>query len=373
MSRHAPSKDVDIVEPICVDAKEETEFDRGRAVLSHLQKNHRSSKLGRACDELGAALKVSSGTAERYLQAMAEACCRGDSCILEDVCRYLAARKVSLKALCYIHYQTYDETPLRCRLLMQAGDNHSVSQIAKVYVVSTSWVLGVKPVDAGPGDHPMLLHGHWAPAMRAADSGTGKGIAAILDTCPQPPSMIDEICDIKVRLTDTDENGSNVKAERLWSLAKHGPGWVSSQYMCLGHKLHSVAEKTWAKNATVLSGAMHALLAIQTTPQLSELISSMNTLIEQHGQRLPASSMLSESATQFRKQILTAFLPRKKHARKRATAILLAQVFNADWRRDGQYTHICGEGCCGSREESIVMRLLLTEAFSGGGKKRLFF
>ena len=172
---------------------------RGKTILAKLQEHYRSTKLQRVSEELAAQIGVSVRTAWRDLKAMAEASRQGQLLCLQDVCDYLWRRTANTQAVFYTHHQTYDETPLRCSVILDEGDSHATSQISKLFVVTTSWVIGVRPVLDSDMDakHSILLHGHWAPAMRAATSATGKAMLAVLDTCPQPPVMIDSLCSKK--------------------------------------------------------------------------------------------------------------------------------------------------------------------------------
>ena len=115
---------------------------------------------------------------------------------------------------------------------------------------------------------------------------------------------------------------------------------------CSGHKLHSIADKTWELARATLSGMCATLLSLQTAQQISRLKAALEQLVRQRC-RILRESAISEAARQHRQTILDLYLPQPKHARKRAIVLALACVCNADWRVPLSLDHICaGTHCC---------------------------
>ena len=185
---------------------------------------------------------------------------------------------------------------------------------ARLFVVDVSWLclLQLDTSDEAAEEHPasskfMLLRGRYSPSMRVATRCTGEGIKSLLERCPSPPVNIDHFTHL-IRVAEVDENPANLRAEAL-TLAAREKDWALSIFICMGHKCHKSAERTWMlpRIPALLSGLTHCNLFLATAHSLSAL---RKALLEEFASR-PISifkhARCSEEAKQYRTTMLTIF------------------------------------------------------------------
>ena len=126
--------------------------------------------------------------------------------------------------------------------------------------------------------------------------------------------------------------------------------------MCLAHKMHCIASRTWHHCQDVLSGLVHTL-SISTNYIAIELSGqSDGKMIETRCRLIKAGTpeaVLSQEAVAYRKQVLETFFPRRKHRRKWANAMFFSIIYNGNWLRRNELHHVCF-GCCASRADAVV-------------------
>ena len=281
----------------------------------------------------------------------------------------------SLTPLLFCWRTSYDETPLRCRVSFTPGEAEK-TEVAKVWVLELSWALLLRVAQqplvheaAEHCDKPyMLLTGSIAPSLRCADGMSGEAIASVLSSVNEalmPDSIINpfkEATTLVVRLSESDEAGANSRAERL--LKAKTPGWTLLQQVCLAHKVHSTAERTWQLEPGVFTGVIRLLLSLQGSAQWSRFRTAVSTLVSRR--LIVRHHALSGPAAQERRRILQTWLEPLKRSRKVAfIKVMAAFVLNGDWRRQDAIEHICaGPKCCETMEATAskvrqsVMKLL---------------
>ena len=230
------------------------------------------------------------------------------------------------KNLCFISFQSYDESTLRVRVDWE-GEGRAPNQVAKLFVALTQWALILEKAPHVLGGAPefLVLHGMISPAVRASDTTSARGIAAVLSQCPQPERVAEEILEKTwmIRCAETDASASNMKAERLLKLAHDNT--TSLQILCMAHRIHSIADRVWALDADTLSGVVHCLLSMQAAGHMLAIEKALLQLVEQRLVIDTQTCRLSQEATSFRQAVMQCFLPRNKFPRKKM------RLFASSW------------------------------------------
>ena len=258
-------------------------------VLDMMKKEIHTAQQSAVIASLSSTLQRSSIQTIRYLEATAELCRRGQEDMLNHLVDYVKSMTSYIHPLCFVWHENLDETPLRLRVPFSDTDAPGgVSQLAKVYVRENHWSMVLKTshmdhsstassVSTSSGSEQpqsdparfLLIRGAFSPSMVAAERSTATAIAAVMLRTPQPPAVIDEIFEHKLRLAERDEAPANIKAERL-----HGNtlnGWTSMAWHCTAHKVHSIADKVLGLDKDTVSGVVNTLLCMQATQHLEQL------------------------------------------------------------------------------------------------------
>ena len=253
--------------------------------------------------------------------------------------------------------QRYDETSARVRLSYSLQETAEPST-AKLFVIESQWCLLVKIVGADAEALPetlryVFIHGAWGRSLRAADNTSAPAIAGVLKSTPHPDSEDVHLFRHRIRLSESDEAPANLKAERLYRQACEADQFTQLGWLCTCHKIHSCAEKTWGLLPGALSGMASALLAIQTSQQVSRLWEALEALVRSKC-KVIRGGRLSPSAISYRRCILDLYAPsRSRFPRKRAIVMTAARMFNGNWRNTVEIEHHClDRECCRNHEET---------------------
>ena len=343
---------MDIAAP---NAAEQAQDDHENAMVACLLKHRRTAQGALAINELAGILGCSAKTARRHLAATAEQMSRAQLELLSRACLY-AESLVSVgayKISGFFEIQAYDESPLRVRVAWDSSGS-APNQLAKVFVAHTQWILLLQkvPTNASEDLEFLMLHGLMSPSVRAGDSTSAEGIAAVVSQFPRPALLAKQVMDNPwiVRVSETDGAAANMKCERLITLAEKN---TSLQLLCMAHRIHSIADRVFELDASTLSGVIHSLLSMQPANQMLAIETALMTLVEQKLHIDHSTQMLGEDAIHFRQAILTCFLPKRKYPRKRCVCLLLCALLNGDWRQQDRVLHICKPGCCHNKAETL--------------------
>ena len=260
--------------------------------------------------KLSRALACKRDTALRYLAAAAMHCCRGQQHNLEQTLLYTVplVRSGVLHPICFAQLQSYDETPSRVRVSWST-DTHAESQIAKLYVVKSQWIM-MFYVRTADGEEPFLFHGSWAATLRAGTGTSAADTAAVLATCPEVnmETFKQVGFPITVKVSETDSLAANFKCERLRALADPESWWL--HIVCMAHRCHTVADKVFALNRPLLSGICPSLLVLQGSGHLVALRNALMQIVEARLECVPYDGPLAVDVgsllTEMRARVLAS-------------------------------------------------------------------
>ena len=316
---------------------------------------HSKIALQQLCREAG----CTSSWATQLLACAAECSARAQRENLNHVVDYVArmSRGGHLRPVAFCLRSAYDETPIQVKVGF-ASLTDEVTELSKVYVVEMSWSLLVcTTVEPNPHrDAFLLIQGAFSPTIRASDTNRGESVACILRDAWQGNigcmAAIEETFPLHIHVTESDEAPANLRGERLLSNTCL-PTWTSLPLRCSLHKLHSTCEKVFQLCPLVLTGSIRVLLVLQSTSNMQRLKSKLRELIEGKFEFIVGPRELSHEALEYRKWVLTTWMPGKEQSRKLATLLTLsACLLNGDWRGD-RIQHIC-HSCCQSRNDCLA-------------------
>ena len=168
-----------------------------------------------------------------------------------------------------------------------------------------------------------------------------------------------------IRLTETDEDKANMRCEAMWS-SSLPDSRQHAHFLCLGHKTHAAACKSWMLQDELISSVVHTTKHLATSGANARLKAAVVILARNRFSRDCHSQ--PPAAQGFRKNILDLFFPLliKGSAKKRATIQEVFDFFNADWRTPGVLRHHCrGPSCCPTATYSLHKGVaLLTTLFT---------
>ena len=206
-------------------------------------------------------LQVSAKVLSKRLDAVAEAIARVPGETLAAVLRYIEQMLgTRLEAVACLERQAFDSTPTDMRI--PGEDSCQKEQRVKLYVVETQMALLLKNIrdegDASPADFLLLKTPH-CTTLRIGERGTAECIRNVLSSAHSIPDSLDHLFSNKVyRVSESDEDAGNVRCERLVqdSRAAH---WDDAclHALCVAHKAHAGAEKTWKLCEWIISGIVH--------------------------------------------------------------------------------------------------------------------
>ena len=312
----------------------------------------------------------SSAVAKQRVYAAASGALDYQELAMETVLQlYQKMRKAGQwEGILWLEHVVYDETPLTVRVGF--GDATKDKQVVKLFVVERKWsmVFRKQPVGStGQSDKERLciLEGCCSAGVRGAANSTGDTISQVLASFPGPSANDLEHFKFKVRCVETDEAGANMGAESLVSKTRDGCDWSWLVLLCLGHKVHSSATKTWSLQKNLISGLIHTSKHLSGSGAMASLKASLAELIATTLVVLPPAPLPSEVQA-YRQRLTNLFAPPVAEPRRRATFNVLASFLNGDWRVEGSLLHHSpGQHCCSTREHSIAkLTSLLTRVVS---------
>ena len=282
------------------------------------------------------------------------------------------------EAVCLLEHSVFDETPLLLRVKFPG--EHSEKERAKVYVIELEYALLLKKLnvdtDLAHGNH-LLLRIPCSVQIRVAENGTGENIRNVLLHSSLLPDTQDLLQQFRhrIRLTECDEAGSNLRGERLLSAAR-GHQFQLLTVICTAHKVHAAAKKTMSLPLylPLCSGIINTLKVLWDRKHVKAWKEELRTHIRSTLVILHRDAVvLPHAARVFRSEALELFAPSRDHPRLQALSHYIAEsLLNGDWRKK-ELQHLCiGKQCCNSEEETFskVERHVLRLA--RGLKKSMF-
>ena len=308
-------------------------------------------------DALSAEVGLERKSFTVHVQAAAETSLRHQAWIHSQITEWAKQQHQAggWKAIMYLEYQMYDETPLLCRVCVGGATR---TERARLFVVDVSWLclLQMLPTSAEQGANLgsssyLLLRGRFSPSMRVATRCTGEGIKSVLERCQRPAQELDGFKYL-FRVAEVDEYPANLRAEAL-TMAARPKQWANGLFLCIGHKCHKSAERTWMLPGLpkVLSGLTHCNLLLSSAQTLTTL---RRALLEEFAHRpisIIKDARCSAEAQRHRQRMLALFGPSPKdHPRRAATFEVMEQrIFNGDWKSE-HIEHYC-DNCCRDEQE----------------------
>ena len=298
--------------------------------------------------------KAAQSTFLRRAHAAAELTTRREIAQLQAIIQYVKQHHSAgeLEPIMWLQHRLYDETPLPLRVFF---DDTAEVQRAKLWVVqrSAGCLLKVRRHQdrgqhvEGPEDF-LFLNIPQTSCVRATQNVVGETVKAMLDSCEPGPCSLPE-ARLRVRLAETDEGGNNGRAEALTLLAQ--PEFCHLWGLCLAHKLHIAAKKTWALAPLdlIVTGLKSACLVFRAGGAWKSMRDAVPQLVEDELQFLD-NVAVSPQAVAHKERLLTCFLPSDKQPHRRSVILLLTETLNHDWRAES-LSHSC-RGCCRDRQHA---------------------
>ena len=341
------------------DAQEEFSQMSNIAQGAHILQNHVSRRAGPwNLDEFGVTGKIML----QRVQAAAETFLRWQENNLAELVSYAKIMQEArhLKAVAFLEYCSYNETKMKTKIRWR-GSADSEAEVSNVFVVIRNWAMVFQKMPTTEATHDgdpqqllasdyFVLRGQFSPFVRAGTTTSGEACLAVLQSCDVVPEEVADIFSICIRQSETDEAGGNTRAEHL--LMAHRPdSWILHHSLCMAHKLHSAARKTFQmskKESDLISAIVHASLQLSEAGAAMKMREACWVIAreELHLSRTPA--LVDEAGLRLKDEVLALFLP--EEPRKRAWISKLASFLNGDWRQK-ELQHHC-DGCCVDLEEA---------------------
>ena len=172
-------------------------------------------------------------------------------------------------AICFLDRMSYDATP--GKVYVSHGDEPSHSEkTAKLFAIQQDWacLLRVRhPGSLNDNDKKfLLLRGRFGTFARVGDRETAECVRNVLLKAGPLPAGLTAFKHV-LRLAESDEHPSNVKAEKILPEARP-EAWAGSTLhaICVAHKVHPAAEKTWTLEPEVVSNMIHTYKVLGVAP-----------------------------------------------------------------------------------------------------------
>eukprot|EP00971_Amphidinium_carterae_P333452 6468212-Amphidinium_carterae.2 len=332
------------------EAKGDQQLTQEFVLGAHMLRYGKKASATNAVDDLCRRMACSHKLALKYLHATAEKCLQTQRQSLHSILMYIKTMR-DANVVCpvlFMHRVSYDETPLRLSITVATAD--STPQTSKLFVVESDWAALLQQRSDG---HYLVITGSFSPASRVVDGASAAATAVVLQTAAEAQlpgtEHVEDIFEKTVRIAETDEGPANEKAERLWDLYR--PGSVLLHLLCVAHKIHSIVDRTWSLHSDVLSQVVRTMLAQQSAVHLQRLRTALDSHVSRKLVVLPLQP-LAQDAVQFRRSVLKLWNHRALPPRTQAVITMAAAFLNGDWRCQDSLQHMCGNGCCGSRQDS---------------------
>ena len=276
--------------------------DRSEALLQELSKVLVKQKglLHGSMQMLADRLETSAATAGRLLQVLGEISAQQQENTLKGVLRYieLRAKTGSLNARLFCQHVKHDETQLY--LKANYAGHHSEDMLAKVHVIQMEWAAHLEITDTrSEPPVPLVLSGAYFPLLRITENTRAETMAALLRQTTSLPAEA-AVFARRVRMLETDECGSNLKAEQM--IRDESSAYLHT--LCAAHKIHSVSAKAWVQFPDLHKGIVKTLRALRAPGHLQRFMLSLTRLVEEVE---ITSACLSQSAMEYRSKAIEAF------------------------------------------------------------------
>eukprot|EP00971_Amphidinium_carterae_P073614 1455615-Amphidinium_carterae.5 len=269
-----------------------------------------------------------------------------------------------------VEHILYDETELTVRV-------DSEKQKGKVFVVERAFSMLIQRLPLGtgvtgpnlyPASSYFLLEIPLSPRLRAGAGTAGEDVFEVLQHA-SPAVPMDDLFEFTTRLVESDEHGGNLRAEALLRLQR-GPSWSHLHSLCLCHKVHASALKSFTLQEDVLSGLVHTAKVLSTAGSMAKFKEAARVLLmKRFAYRVEPLSYASSTADMgqsnaLRENIMRFFLPALSHPRQRALLLVVQSFFNGNWEEKEVLEHRCpNSSCCRSPEHSRFKALILVTRF----------
>ena len=267
-----------------------------------------------------------------------------------------------LRRRLFIHHIRHDETQ---RVIVgRFPDGETQEQRGKIHVIQHEWIAVTETTSTNTLEpsETRVFKGSFSPMIRLTQNATAESIAEVLqqtDPIPVGDSGVDGF-EAKIRVFETDECGANLKAQ---SILENGPRdggddsvpWMHLATVCVGHKCHTVALKTWMHFDQLHQGLCKSLRMLRMPgvwPKFVEVTVELALDVD----IIVGPVVLEDVAVAHRQAVLELFSP-KEHLKPKwfgRVTSLAEQLFNGDWRRPDRVEHRCASiNCCSSRAETL--------------------
>eukprot|EP00971_Amphidinium_carterae_P311561 6192294-Amphidinium_carterae.1 len=221
----------------------------------------------------------------------------------------------------------------------------------------TGWSISVRDIQTSKY---CILEIRFSQQLRAAASGGGETLFKLLLSTVQPPDDVQHVFPCCMRLVETDEHGANGRCERMLKIHR-GPQWSSLTSLCLAHKVHAMAQKTWTLESDCVSAIIQVCKHLSSSGMMAKLKESMVLLAAERFEVRPAL-LLTPGAKTHKDNIQAYFLPPLSRSRCRATTEVAVEFFSGDWRLSNTLIHQCaGSHCCKDARQSKLKAIVLLQ------------
>eukprot|EP00971_Amphidinium_carterae_P198043 3930731-Amphidinium_carterae.1 len=280
------------------------------------------------------------------------------------------------KPLLLLEHCLYDETPIIVKIDFGQGSD---KQVGKVFVVEKSWTMLVERLPSAlldPGNDKgevpapafSVLEVCTSPEVRGAANATGETIFDVLQSTMQAPSGLAQLFSMSARLSEVDEGPANNRAETMLEMER-GPTWEYMRSLCIPHKIHAAARKTWEikSEASVVSNVIHSCKVFAMAGSMTRFRNALSQVVQTRFSVIHMPRPDDSSSKSFKDAVMKYFLPPPKHPRRRAAVMLTLDFFNCDWK--SRLCHYChGPSCCendaASRKKAIDLLHKLTRVLN---------
>ena len=241
---------------------------------------------------------------KRGMAAAAEAATQEQAHLLERIAEYVRQMSVGHRftPLALFVQESYDATNLTLRVVHEASLPEK--EVSKTMVVEKQWAILLK--EQGEGKEHLCLRGSLSPIVRATSTGTGESTQAALASAVDIPAELRSLCPVRLRIAESDEAGSNTRAEAL--IAHHSPEpWFRQHMYCLAHKLHAACLKSWSLVPSFMSGLKHASLQLQGSGGMRRLQDKIKALVTAKLTILDEDVELTQGAVSYREAMMRHF------------------------------------------------------------------
>ena len=257
---------------------------------------------------------VSSKTLTKRLSAVSEATVQMQSSIVSSLLKYLSQMtSYTIKPIAYIERQAYDSTPAKLRVPQSGGQEE---QRIKLCMVENEIAFLVQRLDVEipcAKDY-LLLKVPLSAAARVAERGTAENTLSVISSALSRPSGVHEAVPVW-RIAETDEEGSNSRAERLLTSgsAKQWEG-ATLHCFCSAHKVHCSAQRLWSLIPHIVTGCIHTLKSCDDISTIKAIKHLMKQEIRRR-LRVFVGGARTQEADAYRRACMQLFLPQPSKAK----------------------------------------------------------